>query len=105
MPTTIAYLDLAILDHWKFELTSHVTNAEAPVLNKAMKERIISALGLPDDERRVGENFPMWGPLEGLPPAYLPMEEFDPISDRGFLYAKLLKEAGVKTRTDYYRGF
>ena len=32
------------------------------------------------------------------------MDECDPIRDQGFLYAELLAAAGVKTRTDYYRG-
>ncbi|KAF2122778.1 hypothetical protein BDV96DRAFT_561361 [Lophiotrema nucula] len=50
---------------------------------------------------RKGHNFPVWADLRGLPPAYLPMDECDPIRDQGFLYAELLAEAGVKTRTDF----
>ena len=65
---------------------------------------LISVLGVPEDEMRKGENFPMWADLKGLPPAYLPMDECDPIRDHGFLYAQLLRDAGVLTRTDYYRG-
>lgn len=32
------------------------------------------------------------------------MNERDPIGDQVFLYAELLREAGVLTRTDFYRG-
>ena len=65
---------------------------------------LVEALGVPDSEKRKGENFPVWADLKGLPPAYLPMDECDPIRDQGFLYNELLADAGVRTRTDYYRG-
>jgi hypothetical protein len=32
------------------------------------------------------------------------MDECDPTRDPGFLYAHLLRKAGVLTRTDYYEG-
>jgi versiconal hemiacetal acetate esterase len=104
VPTTIAWPDANIPAQWVGELPSHVQNSAAPVFSEAMYEMFVEALDVPDEDKRKGENFPMWGPLEGLPPAYLPMDECDPIRDQGFLYAKLLSEAGVKTRTDYYRG-
>ena len=76
--------------------------ADAPILNESLYEFYVTTLGMPDVEKRKGENFPVWGPLEGLPPAYLPIDECDPTRDQGFLYAELLAAAGVKTRTDYY---
>lgn len=42
--------------------------------------------------------------MTSLPPAYIPVDERDPIRDQGFIYAELLREARVLTRTDYYRG-
>jgi versiconal hemiacetal acetate esterase len=104
VPTTIAWPDPNIPEAWRSVLTSHEENANAPVLNEDMYEMFLSALGVPDDEKRKGENFPMWGPLEDLPPAYLAMDECDPIRDHGFLYTKLLRDSGVLTRTEYYKG-
>ena len=105
VPTTVAWPDKdGIPQSWAARLRSHSENAHAPVFDEALYELYVSILGVPDEEKRKGENFPVWGPLTGLPPAYLPMDECDPIRDQGFLYAELLAEAGVKTRTDYYRG-
>ena len=105
VPTTIAWPDEdAIPEEWKARLHSHAENKEAPLLDEELYEFYVAILGVPDEEKRKGENFPVWGPLEGLPPAYLPMDECDPIGDQGLLYAELLAQAGVKTRTDYYRG-
>lgn len=104
VPTTLAYPDPETRDSWRKQLTSHIENAEAPVLNEKMYEAFLSALGVPDNEKRKGENFPCWADLAGLPPAYIPTDECDPLRDQGFLYAELLQQAGVKTRTDYYKG-
>jgi acetyl esterase/lipase len=32
------------------------------------------------------------------------VDECDPIRDQGFLHAELLRDAGVLTQSDYYRG-
>ena len=113
VPTTIAWPDKNISKDWTGRLRSHdwagrleshEENAEAPLLSEKLYEMLVGALGIPDEEKRKGENFPMWANLKGLPPAYLPMDECDPIRDQGFLYAELLQEAGVLTRTDYYKG-
>lgn len=104
VPTTIAWPDPNISEDWAARLSSHNENAEAPLLSEKLYEMFVHALDIPDEEKRKGENFPVWADLKGLPPAYLPMDECDPIRDQGFLYAELLQEAGVLTRTDYYRG-
>ena len=104
VPTTIAWPDPNIPADWVDRLQSHKDNADAPILNEQLYEMLVEALKIPDSEKRKGENFPVWAKLEGLPPAYLPMDECDPIRDQGFLFAELLAEAGVRTRTDYYRG-
>lgn len=69
-----------------------------------MYQRYLSALGVPDSEKRKGENFPVWGPFEGLPPAYFAMDGPDPARDEGYLYMDLLSKAGIKTRVDFYAG-
>lgn len=82
VPTTIAWPDANISKDWIQRLRSHQENAEAPILNEALYEMFVEALKIPDAERRKGENFPVWANLEGLPPAYLPMDECDPIRVR-----------------------
>ncbi|KAF2098963.1 alpha/beta-hydrolase [Rhizodiscina lignyota] len=104
VPTFMVWPDEKIPESWRSRLSSHTENADAPVLNQKLFEMFLSALNVPEDEQRKGENFPTWADLKGLPPAYLPMDECDPIRDHGFLYAELLRDAGVLTRTDYYRG-
>lgn len=104
VPTTIVWPDDAILEDWKRRLTSHQEKADAPIVNEELYEYYVETLGIPQEEAREGENFPCWADLRGLPPAYLSMDETDPTRDQGFLYAKPLAEAGVKTRTDYYEG-
>ena len=104
VPTTIAWPDPSIPPEWSERLSSHKENADAPLLDERLYETLVDALKMSAAEKREGENFPMWADLNGLPPAYLPMDECDPIRDHGFLYAELLAEAGVRTRTDYYRG-
>lgn len=104
VPVTIAWPDKEIPEDWKNRLRSHEANANAPIFNEELYGMLLEALSVPESERRNGDNFPLWADLKGLPPAYLPVDECDPIRDEGFLYAELLAEAGVKTRTDYYRG-
>lgn len=108
VPTTLAFsFEDKRLDRWRGALGSHLQNRLAPVLDEAMYQMFVKALGIPEAEKGNEENFPVWAPYDvrkDLPPAYLPMDECDPIRDQGFLYAELLQEAGVKTRTDFYRG-
>ncbi|KAI1865646.1 hypothetical protein JX265_007969 [Neoarthrinium moseri] len=104
VPALVAWPDDEIPADWRARLASHTEYADAPLLNTKLDEKFIDALDIPADERRNGENFPVWASHEGLPPAYLPMDECDPIKDHGFLYAELLQQAGVLTRTDYYKG-
>ncbi|KAJ9609345.1 hypothetical protein H2200_005672 [Cladophialophora chaetospira] len=104
VPTTLAWPNDKIPSEWKERLKSHTEMADAPVLNEKLYEAYVQLLKIPDDEKRNGENFPAWASLEGLPPAYLPMDECDPTRDQGFLYANLLRKAGVLTRVDYYEG-
>lgn len=83
VPTTLAYPDLKIPEEWQRRLTSHTENAGSPVLSRKMYEMFLSALAIPDEEKRKGENFPIWADLRGLPPAYIPTDECDPISRPG----------------------
>lgn len=104
VPTLLSWPDDQMPSTWKARIQSHYENAGATVLNAKKYAMFLENLGVPDSEKRKGENFPMWADLKGLPPTYLPMDECDPIRDQGFLYNELLCEAGVRTRTDFYRG-
>ncbi|MBD3783091.1 MAG: alpha/beta hydrolase [Micrococcales bacterium] len=45
---------------------------------------------------------PLWGSLEGLPPALVQTADLDPIRDDGIRYAAALEAAGVRTRLTNY---
>ena len=105
VPVTVAWPDEdGISGAWKSRLQSHTEMRDAPLFNSKSLSLFMKNLNVPQAEARKGENFPVWADLRGLPPAYIPMDECDPIRDQAFLYAELLAEAGVKTRTDFYRG-
>lgn len=103
VPTTIAWTDLETMPKLFTDLvTSHTENSRAPLLTEEDFQRYLAILDIPKEEKRRGENFPVWANLQGLPPTYLAMDGPDPIRDEGYLYEKLLREAGVQTRTDHY---
>ncbi|KUJ07702.1 alpha/beta-hydrolase [Mollisia scopiformis] len=87
---------------WKNLVTSHEENSNSPLLTEDQYQRYLLALNVPDDQSKKGENFPAWAEHQGLPSAYLAMDGPDPIRDEGYLYDKLLREAGVPTRIDHY---
>lgn len=104
VPITCAGTDSKMPKRWLNTLTSHEENKDSVVFDERMFQMFVDALKMPEDEQRNGENFPLWTDPKGLPPAYLAMDECDPIRDHAWLYTDLLREAGVLTRTDYYRG-
>lgn len=89
---------------WAARINSLGGNGSAPVLDEASWQRFLNLLAVPDSEKRRGENFLVWGSLEGLPLAYLAINGLDPIRDEGRLYEELLRKADVQTRTDFYAG-
>ena len=104
VPTLIAWPDPQIPANWGSRLQSHAEQADAPILNEALYEKFIQKLNIPDEAKCDGEDFPVWASLTELPPVYLAMDECDPTRDQGFLFEALLREAGVRTRVDYYPG-
>ena len=74
------------------------------MLDEASWQRFLNLLAVPDSEKRRGENLLVWGPLEGLPLAYLAMDGPDSTRDEGWLYEELLRKAGVQAGADFYAG-
>ncbi|GJJ12940.1 hypothetical protein Clacol_007187 [Clathrus columnatus] len=104
VPGTIAYH--AIPDKWKPELLSVEQNKDALILSKKSLELYREAYLGGKLENGFDPDFsPLLAPsFEGLPPAYIQIAGCDPLRDEGFLYNKILNEAGVTTRVDVYPG-
>ncbi|KAI0757825.1 alpha/beta-hydrolase [Daedaleopsis nitida] len=78
------------------ELRSYVENADAPLVDsKAMAQSFVGYNAPPTDVRVS----PVLAETHaGLPPAFLQINECDPLRDEGLLYERLLREAGCATR-------
>lgn len=72
VPVTLAWPETKLPEAWKGRLESHTEQRDAPLLPNALFEMLVANLGMFEEERRRGENFPAWEEhLEGLPPAYI----------------------------------
>lgn len=89
-------------EQYRDQLLSLEQHRDAPVLSKKGLYKWYEEYGvIPNDL----ECSPLLYPShENLPPAYLQVCWLDPLRDEGFLYEKLLKEAGVETKLDFYPG-
>jgi acetyl esterase len=87
------------------ETSSFRSFAEGFFLEKAGLEWFYRAY-LPDGANRKDPHISplMASSLEGLPPAYLAIAEFDPLHDEGLAYGEKLKKAGVPCEIADYRG-
>ncbi|RPD55182.1 hypothetical protein L226DRAFT_575000 [Lentinus tigrinus ALCF2SS1-7] len=92
----------AVPDKYKDELRSFSEFTDTPVLNtKTMNSFLTTYAPQPSDTRI--------SPLlaashAGLPPAFVQVQEFDPLRDEGKLYEKFLRQAGVPTKLIQYPG-
>jgi len=87
------------------EETASLKNfAEGFVLERAGLEWFYKSY-VPDGADRKDPGIsPLYGPVEGLPPAYLTVAEFDPLHDEGLEYGWKLKTAGVACEIVDYPG-
>ncbi|KAH7070333.1 Alpha/Beta hydrolase protein [Paraphoma chrysanthemicola] len=90
-------------EKWRSELLSYQQNSNAPVINAKSIEIFEPLYACPDWADPWAS--PALHPnLEDLPKAYFQITGLDPLRDEGFLYARLLRENGAKTKVDVYPG-
>ncbi|KAF8158667.1 alpha/beta hydrolase fold-domain-containing protein, partial [Mycena galopus ATCC 62051] len=83
------------------ELLSREQNADAPILSKASLDLFYDCLAGPPSDPDIS---PLLGDHSGLPPVYMQICGLDPLRDEGFLYERLLRAQGVRTKVDVYPG-
>jgi acetyl esterase len=87
------------------EETASLKNfAEGFVLERAGLEWFYKSYVPAGADRKDPGISPLYGSLEGLPPAYLMVAEFDPLHDEGLEYGLKLKTAGVPCEIVDYPG-
>lgn len=90
-------------EKYKRYYLAHEHNAHAPILDVAA----LAALGRHvewDTESPLRDPILSKAPLEALPPTYFQVDGMDPLRDDGLIYEEMLKEAGVRTKIDFYPG-
>ena len=80
-------------------ITEH---AKAAVLTKASMEAFVGHYVPDDGARRDPLVSPLFGRLDGLPPALIQTADLDPLRDDGSRYAAALKDHGVEVRLTNY---
>lgn len=83
---------------------SYKENAfDVPVIDKSSMDTFYDAVlaDARDDEQFAALAFKNH---DKFPPTYISVCEYDPLRDDGRVMEKLLKDAGVKTKLDYYEG-
>ncbi|KAL6308619.1 alpha/beta hydrolase fold-domain-containing protein [Sparassis latifolia] len=80
------------------ELLSMEQNKDGPVLTREGIFNFTRITGIPKDDRIF--SVLLQPSHAGIPPLYVQINGLDPLRDEGLLYAKLVEEAGVKTRVD-----
>ncbi|KAK3722235.1 hypothetical protein LTR37_002668 [Vermiconidia calcicola] len=79
-------------------------NVDAPVLPSSALHELKKHIESDDDSPLRHPVLNKAVPLSKLPPTYLQADGLDPIRDDALIYEEMLKEAGVKTKIDFYPG-
>ncbi|KAI0783533.1 hypothetical protein C8Q75DRAFT_439276 [Abortiporus biennis] len=101
MPLTIHPED-GKTSKWNDQLLSLEQNKDSTGLGKPQIDNILKLLQPPPNDPRF--SVALASSHRNLPPAYIQIGGCDPLRDDGFLYERILKESGVKTKTDVYPG-
>ncbi|RPD59231.1 hypothetical protein L226DRAFT_536239 [Lentinus tigrinus ALCF2SS1-7] len=89
-------------EKYKAEIRSFDEYTDTPLMNKGLVEHFFRAYGATPSDVRVS---PIRASSHaGLPPAFIQVQEFDPVRDDGILYEKVLREAGVPAKLIQYKG-
>ncbi|TKA71637.1 hypothetical protein B0A55_07573 [Friedmanniomyces simplex] len=92
-------------EKYKEYFLSREHNAHAPILDAAALNALTAHLEWDDmSPLRFPVLFQDKIPLSSLPPTYFQVCGMDPIRDDGLIYEEMLKEAGAKTKMDFYPG-
>ena len=79
-------------------------HAHAPILDQRAMDAFRDHYVAPGHDLRDPLLSPLFGDLEGLPPALVQVADVDPVRDDGIRYAAALQAAGVPARlTNYLR--
>ncbi|MEO7421927.1 MAG: alpha/beta hydrolase [Ornithinibacter sp.] len=79
-------------------------HAKGGILTRRSMDAFLDHYVAPGTDVRDPPLSPLFGQLEGLPPALVQTADLDPIRDDGIRYAKALREAGVPARLTNYLG-
>ncbi|KAI9368662.1 Alpha/Beta hydrolase protein [Aspergillus egyptiacus] len=91
------------------EVSSMVTNRNAPILPLATVKMFMELLGVEggkevEGDLRLNPGNATAKQVRGLPPTTFGVAGRDPLRDEGLLFAKLLSENGVPTKTNVFSG-
>jgi acetyl esterase/lipase len=86
-----------------FDRPSYVDNGTGYFLTRSLMFWFWDMYCSPQD-RTDPRASPIRGKLQGLPPAYIATNEFDPLRDEGVAYGEALAAAGVPVEQDKGRG-
>lgn len=79
-------------------------HSEGPILTKRSMDAFADHYVPRVEDRTDPVVSPLFGDLQGLPPALIQTADLDPIRDDGIRYAAALREAGVEVRLTNYVG-
>ncbi|KAG7090661.1 hypothetical protein E1B28_009760 [Marasmius oreades] len=108
-PLTGQFLEIPSVCHheaypekYKSSLLSYEQNKDVPMLNRDLLLKFREYYNAPPSDPRSSPL--LLSSHKGLPPVFLQVCGLDPLRDEGFLYEKVLKEAGVPTKLEVYPG-
>ncbi|KAI9067419.1 hypothetical protein FKP32DRAFT_1564064 [Trametes sanguinea] len=89
-------------EHLRSEFRSMEENKDVPPVTRSIMEKLRRWHNAPPQDPRYS---PLLYPSHsGLPRTYIQAMELDPLRDDALVYAKVLREAGVNVKLDFYRG-